>query len=264
MDLGPGPGGRQRKGPTRLRPSGIELPVRYYRNYPLPNPLGYVEEQVELDRDHTAFLIIDVYGKGLGGEEPAADVPEMYRKWVMENRRIVLDGVIPAKAAARTADLPIVYLTNHLSPALNEHSQLREIELRVNGFDLLEAWREPSEVLYISDAVAPTGSDFLVKKQHYSGFFDTQLDSLLRSLNVHNIVAVGFESQVCLGTTLTEAMYRNYQVVVLRDAIATAEWVETAEARWANFVALRFIETHVGFSCTTEQWVRACATLDAS
>ena len=224
--------------------------------------MGYVEEQVELDRGHTAFLIIDVYGKGLGGEEPAAGVPEMYRKWVMENRRIVLDGVIPAKAAARTVGLPIVYLTNHLSPAFNEHSQLRRIEMRVNGFDLLEAWREPSEVLYISDAVAPTGDDFLVKKQHYSGFFDTQLDSLLRSLNVHNIVAVGFESQVCLGTTLTEAMYRNYQVVVLRDAIATAEWVETAEARWANFVALRFIETHVGFSCTTEQWVRACAALD--
>ena len=61
----------------------------------------------------------------------------------------------------------------------------------------------------------PRETDFLVKKQHYSGFFDTQLDSLLRGLNVHNIVAVGFESQVCLGTTLTEAMYRNYQVVVL-------------------------------------------------
>jgi nicotinamidase-related amidase len=247
-----------------LRPSSIALPVRYYRNYPVSDPLGYVEEQVELDPEHTAFLIIDVYGRGLGGEELADGVPEMYRKWVVENRHIVLDGVIPATAAARSAGLPAVYLTNHLSPAMNEHSELRKIELRVNGFDLLDAWREPSEVLSISDAIAPTGSDFLVKKQHYSGFFDTQLDSLLRGLNVHNIVAVGFESQVCLGTTLTEAMYRNYQVVVIRDAIATAEWVETAEARWANFMALRFIETHVGFSSSTEQWAQACATLSNS
>jgi nicotinamidase-related amidase len=247
---------------TRLQPSGIALPVRYYRNYPVSNPSGYMEEKIVLDRDHTAFLIIDVYGRGLGGEEPAAGVPEMYRKWVTENRHIVLDGVIPAKAAARKVGLPVVYLTNHLSPALNEDSELRRIELRVNGFDLLEVWREPSEVLYISDTIAPTGSDFLVKKQHYSGFFDTQLDSLLRNLDVHNIVAVGFESQICLGSTLTEAMYRNYQVVVLRDAIATTEWVETAEGRWANFVALRFIETNVGFSSTTAQWIRACAALE--
>jgi hypothetical protein len=34
--------------------------------------------------------------------------------------------------------------------------------------------------------------------------------------------------------------------------------VETAEERWANFLAVRFIETHVGFTCTTEQWIEAC------
>ena len=33
--------------------------------------------------------------------------------------------------------------------------------------------------------------------------------------------------------------------------------VETAEERWANFLAVRFIETHVGLTCTTEQWIEA-------
>ncbi len=34
--------------------------------------------------------------------------------------------------------------------------------------------------------------------------------------------------------------------------------VETAEERWANFLAARFIESHVGLTCTTEQWIEAC------
>jgi ureidoacrylate peracid hydrolase len=103
----------------------------------------------------------------------------------------------------------------------------------------------------------------VIKKQFYSGFFETHLGSLLHSLDARNLVTVGFESQVCLGTTVTDAMYRNYRVFVVRDAIATAEWVETAEERWANFLAVRFIETHVGVTCTTQQWTEACKTAAA-
>jgi ureidoacrylate peracid hydrolase len=53
-------------------------------------------------------------------------------------------------------------------------------------------------------------------------------------------------------------MYRSYRVVVLRDCIATGEYVETQEGGWANFIALRFIETGVGYTATAEEWVNAC------
>lgn len=239
----------------------MELPGRYYRNYPVSNPLGHCEELFVLEPNRTVFLIVDVYGRGFGSEEPANDVPEMHQKWVRENRHVVADYIVPAKAAAKRAGLPVVYLTNHLSSALNEHTELRQVALRVDDVDLLHAWKEPSDVLYISQVIAPAAGDFLIRKQHYSGFFDTGLDSLLRSLNAYNLVAVGFESQICLGATVTEGMYRNYRVFVLRDAIATAEWVETAQERWANFLAVRYIETHVGLTCTTEQWIQACDRL---
>ncbi len=242
-----------------MRASGMVLAGRYYRNYPVGAPLGHVEEQFELELDRTAFLIIDVYGQGYGDEAVSEDVPEAYRKWAQDHRAMVLDHIVPAKAAAKRLGLPVVYLTNYLSPALTAQSQLRAISLRVDGVDLLEAWKEPNNILSISDVIAPGEGEFLVRKQLYSGFFETHLDSLLRSLDVVNLVAVGFESQVCLGTTLTDAMYRNYRVWAVRDAIATAEWPETAAGNWANFMAVRFIETHVGLTCTTRQWVEACA-----
>jgi ureidoacrylate peracid hydrolase len=241
----------------------MALAGRYYRNYPVGAPLGHTEELFDLEIGRTAFLIIDVYGQGFGEEPVSQEVPEAYRKWVRDNRDVVVGHIVPAKAAAKQLGLPVVYLTNYLSPALTEHSQLRDISRRVDGVDLLEAWKEPNDILAISDIIAPAEGELLVKKQLYSGFFETHLDSLLRSLDVANLVTVGFESQVCLGTTVTDAMYRNYRVWVLRDAIATAEWPETAEGRWANFMAVRFIETHVGLTCTTRQWVEACASARA-
>jgi ureidoacrylate peracid hydrolase len=243
----------------------MALVGRYYRNYPVGAPLGHTEELFELELDRTVFVIIDVYGQGLveegeRDEDERHEVPELYRKWALDNRDVVVDHIVPAKAAAKQLGLPVIYLTNYLSPALTEQSELRDISLRVDGIDLLEAWREPNDIVSISGVIAPVEGEFLVKKQHYSGFFETHLDSLLRSLDARNLVTVGFESQVCLGTTVTDAMYRNYRVWVLRDAIATAEWPETTEERWANFLAVRFIETHVGFTCTTQQWTEACRT----
>jgi nicotinamidase-related amidase len=241
-----------------MRASSMALAGRYYRNYPVGAPLGHTEEVFELEVARTVFLIIDVYGQGFGAEAESEGVPEAYRKFVRDNRDVVVGHIVPAKAAAKQLGLPIVYLTNYLSPALGQQSELCEISRRVDGIDLLEAWREPNDILSISDVIAPAEGELLVKKQLYSGFFETHLDSLLRRLDARNLITVGFESQVCLGTTVTDAMYRNYRVWALRDAIATAEWPETAEGRWANFLAVRFIETHVGLTCTTQQWVQAC------
>ncbi len=237
----------------------IVLPGRFYRTYPVDSPLGYAEEPLNLATDRTVFLIVDVYGLGFGDEAPSPAVPPIVQMYIRDIRDVVVNHIVPAKAAAKRLGIPIVYLTNHLSDALAPHSALRQVSLRSDDVDLLEVWKEPSDYLAHSKIIAPAEGEYLVKKQHYSGFFDTPLDSLLRSLNAHNLVTVGFDSRVCLGNTVTDAMYRNYRVIVVRDATATAEEPETATERWANLLAVRFIETHVGYTCTTDEWLAACA-----
>jgi nicotinamidase-related amidase len=237
----------------------IVLPGRFYRTYPVDSPLGYAEETLNLPTDRTVFLIVDVYGLGFGDEPPSTAVPPIVKRYIRDTRDVVCNHIVPAKAAAKRLGIPVVYLTNHLSDALAPHSALRQVSLRSDDVDLLEVWKEPSDYLAHSKVVAPAHGDYLVKKQHYSGFFDTLLDSLLRSLNTDNLVTVGFDSRVCLGNTVTDAMYRSYRVIVVRDATATAEEPETVTGRWANFLAVRFIETHVGYTCTTDEWLAACA-----
>jgi len=239
----------------------IRLKGRYYRSYPPDNPLGYTEDDLELDLDETVFLLVDVYGKGFDEDRDLGNAPKLYTRAVEANRNIVVNCIRPAKLAAKDAGLPVVYLTNYLSPALSEHNEWRNLSLRTMNVDVLEAWKEPNDILAFSKIIAPEEGEYVIKKQVYSGFFETHLDSLLRSLNARNLVTVGFDSRICLGTTVIDAMYRNYRVIVLRDCISTGEYVETEEGHWANFIATRFIETGVGYTTTAEEWIRACHAL---
>jgi hypothetical protein len=64
-------------------------------------------------------------------------------------------------------------------------------------------------------------------------------------------------------------MYRNYRVIVLRDCVGTAaEATGSAsgddERGRANAEAVRFIETNVGYTSTSEQWIAACGAAEAA
>lgn len=245
--------------------SALQLPARYYRTFPVGAPRGHAEETLDLDLHRTAFLMVDVNGLGYDGDEPApsAGVPTFYADQAKASRRIVLDHIVPAKQAAVRTGIPIIYLSNHLSPTLNEHSEWRKMSLRVHNIDVLQSWQEPNDILAYSKVIMPGPGEFVVKKQLYSGFFETQLDSLLRSLDIYNLVTVGFDSRICLHTTVIDAMYRNYRVIVLRDAVGTSplasgDDAETGDGEWADATAVRFIETNVGYTAASEQWIAAC------
>jgi nicotinamidase-related amidase len=139
---------------------------------------------------------------------------------VAANRGIVVGKIKPAKLAAKAVGVPVVYVTNYLSPGLTEGSVWRNLTLRMPGVDVLRAWREPNDSLAFSKVIAPEPGDHVVRKQFFSGFFETHLDSLLRSLGVKDIVLVGFDARVCLRTTAVDAMFRNYRVITLRDCIS--------------------------------------------
>jgi nicotinamidase-related amidase len=238
----------------------LRLTGRYYRLYPATSPLGEAEEPLELPIDDTVFLLIDVYGKAYEPDLPSdPELPSFYVPGPGDlNAEIVQQRIVPAKARAKAAGLKVVYVTNYLSPGITEDSEWRNMSIRTCGVDVLEAWKPPTPILEHAPIIAPEPGEPVVQKQLYSGFFETHLDSLLRSYGARNLVVVGFDAQICLATTVTEAMYRNYRVIALRDAIRTKEYPETADGGWANFMAVRFIESNVGYTTTTADFMRAC------
>jgi nicotinamidase-related amidase len=240
----------------------IRLKARYYRRYPPDNPLGYAEEELSLDLDETVFLIVDVYGLGFDEDAGYGDVDEFYKHLVDADRDIVVHRIKPSKVVAKRAGLPVVYLANYLAPSTTENNEWRNMSIRTCGVDVLEAWKEPTDVLAHSKIIAPEADDYLIKKQHYSGFFETHLESLLKELGARNLVTVGFDSLVCLHGTVLDALYRNYRVIVLRDCVGTTEHVETREGGWANWLAIRYIECNVGYTATSQDFIQACGNLN--
>jgi nicotinamidase-related amidase len=255
----PGPVGRAPGTAERVQPR-LGLTGRYYRQYPADAPLGEAEERLELPLDETVLLLVDVYGKGYDEDfSPPDDLPSFYRSGPDDPRGgIVRDLIAPAKASAKRAGLRVVYLTNYLSPGINEGNEWRNMSIRTAGVDVLEAWVPPTPILEHASVIAPEPGEPIIPKQLYSGFFETHLDSVLRSMGARNLVVAGFDSRICLGTTVTDAMYRNYRVVALRDAIHTVEYPETKAQGWANFLAVRFIEANVGYTATTADFINAC------
>jgi ureidoacrylate peracid hydrolase len=244
----------------------LNLTGRYYRYYPWDAPLGEAEDALTIPLDETVFLLVDVYGQAHGeGFESPADTPEFYRPSADDPvGRIIREKIVPAKAAARRAGLQVVYVTNYLSPGLSEGNEWRNMSIRTCGVDVLTEWIPPTPILEHAEVIAPQPGEPVVRKQMYSGFFETNLDSVLRGYGAKYLVAVGFDSRICFGTTVTDAMYRDYRVIALRDAICTTEFPETEAGGWANFLAIRFIEANVGYTSTVDDFIRACDEIVAA
>ena len=125
-------------------------------------------------------------------------------------------------------------------------------------------WAEPSDALSYLPEIAPDDRDLLVRKQHYSGFFQTELDSVLQSLGTRDIIIAGLNGlRIRRSATATDAFSRGYRVIVLRDAIATTESDDVPGEDTAYRMALRYIETCVGYTALVSDLVTACEGNDS-
>lgn len=68
------------------------------------------------------------------------------------------------------------------------------------------------------DALQPHVGDICLHKTRYSAFFNSQLDSVLRSRGIRTLVFVGIASNVCVESTLRDGFHLEYFGVMLEDA----------------------------------------------
>lgn len=73
----------------------------------------------------------------------------------------------------------------------------------------------------VVDGLSVNPADVRVDKYRMSGFWDTDLDSVLRNLRVDTLVFAGVNSDQCVFASLVDAACLGYDVVLLTDASAT-------------------------------------------
>ena len=69
--------------------------------------------------------------------------------------------------------------------------------------------------------LAPKEQDFIVDKRTYSGFYETGLEPLLRSLykgeGVKTVILGGLHTNICVRHTSADAFFRGYKIVIAKD-----------------------------------------------
>jgi len=105
--------------------------------------------------------------------------------------------------------LPVIYVCD-------SHIKGVDYELKIWGEHAIkDSWGAK-----IIDELAPGSEDHVVHKRRYSGFFETDLDLLLRELKADTLVLTGVSTNICVQHTAADAFFRNYKIIVVSDATA--------------------------------------------
>lgn len=73
----------------------------------------------------------------------------------------------------------------------------------------------------VVDEINPGERDIQVTKYRFSGFWDTELDSILRNLGVRTLFFAGVNADQCVMASLQDASFLGYDVLMLDDCVAT-------------------------------------------
>lgn len=68
----------------------------------------------------------------------------------------------------------------------------------------------------------PQPGDVVVDKPGYSAFYATDLERILSTRRIHKLILTGVTTDVCVHSTLRDAVDRNYECLVIADACAAS------------------------------------------
>ncbi len=179
-------------------------------------------EPIRLSVRDTAVVVIDMQNAyaSPGGYLDLAGFDISGAERVIERTGRVLQ-------TARAAGMPVIFFQNGWdgdyveaggpgSPNFHKSNALKTMRERpeLSGQLLARGGWDYALV----DALAPQPGDIVLHKTRYSGFFNSQLDSVLRARGVRHIVFVGIATNVCVESTLRDAFFLEYFGVMLEDA----------------------------------------------
>ncbi len=210
-------------------------------------------EAIQLAPEQTALIVIDMQNAytSKGGYLDLAGFDVSATESVVQNIQKAVD-------AAHASGIQVIYFKNgwddqyveaggvnspnfHKSNALKTMRKQPELQgklLAKGGWDF-----------ELIDALTPKPQDIVIEKPRYSGFFNTALDSMLRSQGIRNLVFVGIATNVCVESTLRDGFFLEYFGVALADACHQAGPIEAHEASLYN------IKTFFGWVSDTANFI---------
>jgi biuret amidohydrolase len=182
---------------------------------------------------NVALVIIDMQGDFLDDGAPC----------FLPGGRSVLPKLLPLLAECRTAGMPIVHVrTVWQADGVDRSLFTTSDVLQQRGLRIGETGTE------IIAELRPLPGEYVIDKTRYSGFFQTNLESLLRALKITYLIFTGVATNFCVRSTVQDACYRDFFSIVMTDCTTT---FTTA----AHLQSLNDIDLGFGMTASSEQMI---------
>jgi ureidoacrylate peracid hydrolase len=110
----------------------------------------------------------------------------------------------------------------------------------------------------VIEELRPQPEDLVLFKHRFSGFYQTELDDVLRRLRIRNLIFTGCTTSVCVDSTIRDAMFRDYRCVLLKDCVG--EPIGSELQRSNHEASLLTIEMLFGWVSDSERFILALQT----
>jgi ureidoacrylate peracid hydrolase len=182
---------------------------------------------LEIDLAQTAVIVVDMqndFGAPGGMFARAGIDVSKIQAAVPPTARVL--------AAARRADINVVYLKMGFQADLSDlgapdapnrllHNKLGIGETvpapngAVGRVLIRDTWN--TDILH---ELEPNPGDTIVYKHRFSGFYETELNDTLKGFGAKYLIVTGCTTSVCVESTIRDAMFRDYQCLLLEDCTA--------------------------------------------
>jgi ureidoacrylate peracid hydrolase len=222
-------------------------------------------EPIAIDTAKTAVIVVDMqndFGTKGGMFDRAGIDISVIQKAVGPTAKVL--------ASARRADIKIIYLKMGYPPDLsNLGSEASPNRVRHMLMGVGKTVRAPdgaeSRILIrdtwntdIVPELKPQAEDVLMYKHRYSGFYQTDLDAILKHRGVEYLIFTGCTTSICVESTIRDAYFRDYSSVLLRDC--TDEPIGHGLPRSNYEASLLLIQEEFGWVSSSDDFTRALET----
>ncbi|WP_462323739.1 cysteine hydrolase family protein [Desulfoplanes sp.] len=145
----------------------------------------------------------------------------------------------------RTNEHPVFHITREYRPDGSDVEKLRQKDFLENRPFVLSGTQGSAIVKQLS----PIPGEYRVIKNRFSAFMFTELDLMLRRLNISHVVVTGTQLPNCVRATVFDALCLDYDVTLITDGCSA----QTSEIAKANITDM----ANVGVRCMgSEQFLK--------
>jgi len=219
-------------------------------------------EPIAIDAAKTAVIVVDMqndFGAEGGMFQRAGIDISMIQAAVAPTAKVL--------ASARKEGIKIIYLKMAFKPDLSDagpsDSALFARRLKImkfgtkvkspNGADSRILIRDTWNTDILAE-LTPKPEDTVLYKHRFSGFYQTELDSILKRLGVKYLIFTGCTTSVCVESTIRDAMFRDYLPVLLADC--TAEPIGYDLPRSNHEASLFLIQRSFGWVSNSNDFIK--------